>query len=156
MQKDNKNNTGIDNSGKWNSGDCNSGDFNTNEPKMRIFNKDLDMTVSEFREKYNTSMDIPLNRWIYKEDMSDKEKEEIQCWEEMGGYLKTLPYKEACKIWWNENPEEHHRFLGLPVFDSKIFFEITGIETESDDVEIIVEGKSKMISRKSAKALNLI
>ena len=158
----NNNNTGTDNSGYRNSGDCNSGDcnsgnFNTNEPKMRIFNKDLDITVSEFRGKYNTYMNIPLNRWIKEKDMSAEQKEEIEGWEEMGGYLKTLEYKEACRIWWKENMEDHQRFLDLPNFDNEIFLEITGIDTdESDDVEITVEGKTKIISRKSAKALNLI
>ena len=49
-----ENNTGYYNSGDCNSGDynsgyCNSGWFNTNEPKMRIFNKTMNI---DFREKF--------------------------------------------------------------------------------------------------------
>ena len=36
------------NSGDYNSGDCNSGIFNTNEPKMRAFNRECDITYTEF------------------------------------------------------------------------------------------------------------
>lgn len=162
---DNKNNTGDYNSGYWNSGDCNSGNynsgdcnsgsFNTNAPKMRLFNKELDITVSEFYEKYNIYMNIPLNKWIEKENMSKEEKKSISGWETMGGYLKTLKFKEACVIWWEENPKEHKRFLELPGFDAEIFKEITGIDIDNK-VDIICEGKTVRISRESAKALNLI
>ena len=150
-------NSGDSNSGDSNSGNSNSGSFNTNEPKMRLFNKELDMTVSEFYNKYDISADIPLNRWVEKDDMTKEEKKKISGWETMGGYLKTLEYKEACKIWWSENPDDHKRFLDLPGFDWDIFTEITGItKNEDDEVEITVEGKTKKISRESAKALNLI
>jgi len=81
----------------------NSGSFNTDEPKMRLFNKELDMTVSEFHEKYDMSADIPLNRWIDKDKMTDEEKKTVKGWKTMGGYLKTLEYKEAFKVWWEEN-----------------------------------------------------
>ena len=150
-------NSGNSNSGNWNSGDRNSGAFNTNEPKMRIFNKEIDMTVSEFYNKYSLYADIPLNRWIYKENMTAEEKKTVTGWDEMGGYLKTLEFKEACCIWWKENPEEHDKFLSLPAFDASIFKEITGIDvTENDEVEVTVEGKTTKISRKSAIALGLL
>ena len=98
---------------------------------MRIFNKDLDMTVSEFREKYSTYMDIPLNRWVEKKDMTEEEKSQVKGWETMGGYLKTLGYKSACRVWWKENPKQHERFTSLPNFSWNIFTEITGIEPET-------------------------
>ena len=46
-------NSGDWNSGNWNSGNHNSGNwnsgiFNTNEPKMRAFNRECDMTLTEF------------------------------------------------------------------------------------------------------------
>ena len=124
---------------------------------MRLFNKDLDITVREFKERYNTYMDIPLNRWVNKENMTDKERSEVEGWEAMGGYLKTLGFKEACRVWWEENPRDHRRFTSLPGFDAQIFEEITGIDVEeSDTVDITVEGKTKTISRQSAKELNLI
>ena len=125
-------NSGYWNSGNWNSGDWNNGVFNTGEPdKIMVFNKWLDMKPSEFLEKYNIYADIPLNRWIDKDDMTKEEKKEVEGWDQMGGYLKTLDFKEACKVWWNENPDEHKRFTSLPNFDEKVFTEITGIELEN-------------------------
>ena len=108
---------------------------------MRLFNKDLDMTVEEFYNKYNIYMEISLNCWIDKEKMTEEEKKSIKSWETTGGYLKTLPYKEACQIWWKENPNDHERFLTLPKFDAKIFKEITGIDTEKLETMIEVNGK---------------
>ncbi len=140
-------NSGDYNSGNFNSGHRNSGDyqvgvFNTIEPdKIMVFDKWLDMKPSEFYDKYNTYMGIPLNRWIYEEDMTKREKKEVDGWKEMGGYLKTLPYKEACQIWWKENPDEHQRFLGLPHFDPEIFEEITGIDVNKPEEEIEIDGK---------------
>ena len=134
-------NSGNRNSGYWNSGYWNSGSFNTDCPKMRLFNKELDITVEEFYAKYNISADIPLNRWIDKEKMTKEEKQAVTGWETMGGYLKTLEYKEACKIWWNENLGEHDRFLKLPGFDWTIFTSITGIEAEKPEAMIEINGK---------------
>lgn len=134
-------NSGYRNSGDWNSGDRNSGFFNTNEPdKVRVFNSWVDMSPSEFLSKYNIYADIPLNRWIKKEDMTEKEKEEVEGWEQMGGYLKTLDFKEACRKWWKENPERHDDFLELPNFDAEIFKEITGIDVEKQENETIEIG----------------
>jgi len=123
-------NSGYRNSGDCNSGNRNSGIFNTNEPRARFFNKETDMTLTEF---YNSSMcpswgDFPLNRWVNKDDMNKKEKEEINGWEEMGGYLKTLGYKEAWKVFWAETSEDNRKkFLNLPNFSWNIFTSITGI-----------------------------
>jgi hypothetical protein len=124
-------NSGYWNSGNWNSGNWNSGAFNRDCPKMRLFEKELDMTVEEFYEKYDISMDIPLNRWVDKEDMTAEEKKQNNGWETTGGYLKTLDFKEACQVWWSENSDNHERFLTLPGFDAEIFKDITGIDTET-------------------------
>ncbi|MFA6270817.1 MAG: hypothetical protein WC657_06460 [Candidatus Paceibacterota bacterium] len=124
-------NSGYWNSGYWNSGDRNSGYFNSDEPdKVRVFGKWLDMKPSEFAQKYNMYADIPLNRWIEESDMSEDEKNANPNSHTLGGYLKTLDFKEACQVWWNENPTEHQRFLDIPGFDAAIFLEITGIDTE--------------------------
>ena len=48
-------NSGNYNSGNYNTGNYNSGIFNTNEPKMRAFNLECDMTVSEFFNSLNYS-----------------------------------------------------------------------------------------------------
>jgi hypothetical protein len=92
------------------------------------------MTHEEFNQKYNIYADIPLNRWIDIKDCTEEEKTK-EC-REMGGYLKTLPFKEAFVIWWNENPGRHNDFLSLPAFDADIFFEITGIDVRKKEISL--------------------
>jgi hypothetical protein len=179
MSKDKKNNTGVDNtgtdnsgnwnsgygnsgygnsgdwnsgdrnSGIWNSGDWNSGIFNTNEPKMRAFNKETDMTYTEFRNKFGyMDIDFPLNIWIDAKDMTDQEKEDHVGWETTEGYLKTLSYKEAWQEGWkNATQEQKDWYKNLPNFDAGIFKEITEIDVKDDfnlkgeEVEVSIKGK---------------
>jgi hypothetical protein len=151
--KNNKNNTGVNNtgennSGDWNSGDGNSGIFNTNEPKMRSFNKECDMTYTEFREKFGyKDIDLPLNVWVDEENMTDEEKKSVRGYKDIGGYLKTLSYKDAWKEGWkNATQEQKDWYKSLPNFDTRIFEEITGINVSESligaDVEVKVNGKS--------------
>ncbi len=136
-------NSGYRNSGDWNSGDWNSGYrnngfFNTGEPnKIMVFNQWLDMKPSEFLEKYYIYADIPLNRWIDIKDIENPTIEQKQ----MGGYLKTLDFKEACQIWWGENPKEHERFTSLPNFNVAVFKEITGVDIDNTEDMIELDGK---------------
>ena len=123
-------NSGYWNSGSWNSGDCNSGFFNSDEPNIRMFNKDTNLKRD----------DIVIPSWCYfnltvwvshdtaTEEEKEKHKREI---ETCGGYLKTLEYKEAWKLAWNKaSKEEHKQLLKLPNWSNKIFIEITGIDAE--------------------------
>jgi hypothetical protein len=135
-------NSGYRNSGYWNSGYRNSGYFNTDSPnKIRVFNKWIEMTNNEFEDKYNIYADLPLNRWINSEEMTDEEKIEVEGWAQMGGYLKTLDFKDACVAWWEENPYRHDDFTGLPGFDAEIFKEITGIDVSKKEGSIEIDGK---------------
>ena len=131
------------NSGNWNSGDWNSGMFNTNEPKMRIFNKDCDLTYTEFRDKFGyKEFDLPLNNWIEKSDMTKEEKEQNPNYDIADGYLKTLEYKEAWKEGWSNATEEQKEwFKNLPNFSSGIFLEITGIDIKEKEEMIEIDGK---------------
>jgi len=121
-------NSGDWNSGDWNSGYRNSGAFNRDCPKMRLFEKDLDITVQEFYNNNNLYIDLPLNVWVDKSDMTKEEKKENNSWETTGGFLRTLDYKDAHRKWWADNSDDHDRFLNLPGFDAEIFFDITGID----------------------------
>lgn len=135
-------NSGDRNSGYWNSGDFNVGFFNTGRPdKIMVFNKWLDMSREEFLDKYSVYADLPLNRWVDKEDMTEEEKSNIEGYEQMGGFLRTLDFKQACNVWWEENKDDHERFTSLPNFDSKIFEEITGIDIEVKEDLIEIDGK---------------
>jgi hypothetical protein len=125
-------NSGDFNSGDFNSGNLNSGIFNTNEPKMRSFNKDSDMTYTEFRKKFGyKDINFPLNVWCDKSEMTDEEKKSVSGWEQMGGYLKTLSYKEAWAEGWKKvTQEQKDWYKSFPNFSSEIFFEITGIKID--------------------------
>lgn len=128
-------NSGNWNSGDWNSGNWNSGHFNTNEPKLRMFNRDTEMTRTEFIEKYGYFRgEFKLNTWIEQSQMTDDEKKTVTGWETMGGYLKTLSYKEAwAEMWKNCKQDVRDWYLSLPNFDAAIFKEITGIDVEKKD-----------------------
>ena len=109
------NNTGLNNSGNRNSGNGNSGNgnsgwFNTNNPKMRLFNKDLDITVLEFKLKYKVL--------IYP-----------QLVEIVNDQIVSIEYKEAWnRAWSKASQKAKDSILLLPGFDAKIFEEITGIK----------------------------
>ena len=123
-------NSGYRNSGYFNSCDYSSGLFCTQDPKVKIFDIETDMTMKEVMQtdwccmlfKYS----IDLTRWIEytdEEKQSDKDKDLI------GGYLKTYTYKEACKNWWNKyTDKEKTVIMSMPNFDKDKFKQITGIE----------------------------
>ena len=70
-------NRGDCNSGNWNSGDCNSGIFNTNEPKMRAFNKECDITYTEFVKSLDYSWWVFCNR-VGRKNLNDKDIDRIK------------------------------------------------------------------------------
>lgn len=125
-------NSGNCNSGDWNSGNWNSGFFNSNEPNIRMFNKDTNFKRDE--------IDIPswcyfnLTVWVSHDIATSKEKEEHKKEiETSGGYLKTLEYKEAWRLAWNKaSKEEHEQLLKLPNWNNEVFKEITGIDVEAE------------------------
>ena len=132
-----KNNTGCNNSGDYNSGDYNSGWFNTNEPKMRFFNKDSDVTYSEFSKGRMLYPDLKICAWVELNDLPKDEQSENA--KQMGGLLKTLTYKEAWKEYWGRaSKEDKEWFTKLPNFTPEIFEEITGIKVNE---EISLSGK---------------
>src|SRR5690606_36431432 len=74
-----------------------------------------------------------LNDWIYKDDMTDKEKVENPTYETTGGYLKSKEYKEAWRESWDKATDEDRRkVFNLPNWDNEIFLEISGIDAEKE------------------------
>ena len=130
-------NSGDYNSGNYNSGDYNSGWFNTNEPKMRFFNKDSDLTYSEFvKNNLIIYPDLHTCNWIYEKDMTEEEKINNPNYHTLDGYLKKMDYKEAWTEYWNRASEsDKNFFLTLPNFNSEIFKEITGIDTQTKSLK---------------------
>jgi hypothetical protein len=135
-------NTGENNSGNYNSGDYNSGWYNTNEPKMRFFNKDSDITHSEFMKGRVVYPDLKVCSWVYYKDLPQDEQNTDT--KNMDGKLKTLTYKEAWKEYWSRASEEDKRwFQSLPNFDKTLFFEITGVSIDTPVDEKIIELNGK-------------
>ena len=133
-------NSGCRNSGCRNSGDYNSGDYNscdyssglfcTQDPKVKIFDIETDMTMKEvvptdwYRMLFKYSID--LTKWI---EYTDEEKQADKDKDLIGGYLKTYTYKEACKNWWDKyTDEERAVIMSMPNFNKEKFKQITGIE----------------------------
>ena len=101
-------NSGNRNSGHYNSGNRNSGLFNTDEPTVRMFNKDTNIKISEFKIPY---LELPVTELVSV------------------GTLITRTYKEAWGIAWSKSDQnKKNEFLNLPNFDADIFFEITGVD----------------------------
>ena len=134
-------NSGNCNSGNRNSGNCNSGDwnsanystgfFNSVEQPLYIFNKPADMS----RDNFNNLLAVRVMRWkyenswwIYSVNMTDEEKANHPEHETTGGYLKTVDFKTACGLMWNNmTGDEKVAVKEIPNFDTEVFEKITGI-----------------------------
>ena len=102
-----------------------------------MFNQPTNM---QREEVYNLAGIQILNRnfknswWIYSENMSAEEKAAHPEHETTGGYLKTVDFKTACKIMWdNLDEEDKEAVRNLPNFDNDVFREITGISVEGEN-----------------------
>ena len=134
-------NTGSRNTGDWNTGDWNTGDwnstnystgfFNSVEQNIFLFNKPTSMSRDEIHSLKGIQIlnwNFENSWWIYSVNMSDDEKKSNPKYETTGGYLKTVDFKTACKMMWeNLSENERQEVMKLPNFDSNIFYEITGI-----------------------------
>ena len=141
-------NSGNGNSGDWNSGDWNSGDwnktifsngcFNTKSPKIYVFNRPSNWTYQDWLE--SEARDILFNipygelEWVPLDEMEDIDKEMHPESEITRGYLTKLAGQEVNRQkWWQELEERKKEVIkSLPNFDSRIFKEITGIDTEQE------------------------
>ena len=125
-------NSGNRNSGDWNSGNRNSGYFNTNEPFVRMFNKDTDKTQDEI--DFPSFLYFDLTVWVSHDTATEEEKEQHKTEiETCGGFLKTLEYKEAFRLAWDKASKvEHKKLLDLPNWNNEIFKKISGIDAEAE------------------------
>lgn len=88
------------------------------------------MTVKDWEQTraYNLMVRINNTFWVQDSVMTPQEKAKYPKWETTGGYLKTIPLKEAwANFWGNLNESDRKEFTSLENFDSEIFFEITGV-----------------------------
>ena len=124
-------NTGDRNTGDWNSTNYSTGFFNSVEQNIFLFNKPTSMSRDEIHSLKGIQIlnwNFENSWWIYSVNMSDDEKKSNPKYETTGGYLKTVDFKTACKMMWeNLSENERQEVMKLPNFDSNIFYEITGI-----------------------------
>ena len=139
--------TGLENTGDWNTGDCNTGNRNTGdcntvdfsngvfctkEDTIKIFDKESNMTLREWRESRARRIivwNMETTVWIYESSMTEEEKEQYPSYKTTGGYLKVFTYEEAWKNLWNSiTDKEKQEIMNIPNFDKNKFKEITGIE----------------------------
>ena len=129
--------TGLENTGDWNTGDCNTVDFSngvfcTKEDTIKIFDKESNMTLREWRESRARRIivwNMETTVWIYESSMTEEEKEQYPSYKTTGGYLKVFTYEEAWKNLWNSiTDKEKQEIMNIPNFDKNKFKEITGIE----------------------------
>ena len=135
-------NTGDWNTGDWNTGNRNTGDCNTvdssngvfctKEDTIKIFDKESNMTLREWREsraRRIIAWNMETTVWIYESSMTEQEKAQYPSYKTTGGYLKVFTYSEAWKNLWNSiTDEEKQEIMNIPNFDKNKFKEITGIE----------------------------
>ena len=145
-------NSGHYNSGDWNSGDynngnCNSGDwnktnhsngcFNTIQPKIKLFNKESDLTYNDWFSSDARKLlnEIPTEtlKWAQFINMSEEEKKVNPDAEDTDGYLKMMKPHECAQDWWNKLEDTNKKIiLDIPNFDKEIFKEITGIDVNME------------------------
>ena len=129
-------NTGNWNTGDWNTGNWNTGFFSTITPKVTLFEKPTDMTCGEVCEIPGIRVlnwNYENNWWIYSQNMTEEEKTAHPEYETLGGYPKSIPFKDACALMWKNLTEgEKAQVKAIPNFDADIFYRITGIEVETE------------------------
>ena len=127
-------NSGNWNSGNWNSTDYSSGFFNSKPCDIIIFNKPCGLSREELLNNIGIkamNRKYENNWWIYSNNMTEEEKETHPEHETTGGYIKTIPFKDACKLMWsNLTDDEKDAVKELPNFDANVFEEITGIKVK--------------------------
>jgi len=118
------------------------------QKSYRVFNKDVS------KDDYNkilsslSGVNILLTAWIYEKNMTDDEKDNVNGWSEMGGYLKTFSYQDAwANFWAIATQETKNKILDIKQFDATIFKGITGIDVSRSEslsgktVKVEIDGK---------------
>ena len=105
--------------------------MNTNEPPLRIFNKETDIKREDII--YPNFFYFKLNEWVSEDKMTDKEKDAYPSYATTGGYLKTREYHQAWRESWDKaDDKDRRKVLELPNWDNEIFKEISGIDVEKE------------------------
>lgn len=100
---------------------------------MKFFNKDSDWTEEKFQKSkaFELLCAVDTKLWVPDYKMTDEEKANNKGWGNAEGFYRDINFKDAFSDKWNNWSEANRKkFLALPNFDKKIFFEITGVKTK--------------------------
>jgi len=129
--------------GHFSTGDYSTGDFSTGDCSISNHSTGHFSTIDYSGygwfdkpcEKQWSEIDVPnfnyfkVAYWIEEENMTDEEKEGNTTYKTTKGFLKSVDYKTAWKVFWRKTDEDNKKkFFNLPNFDWEIFTEITGLE----------------------------
>lgn len=141
-------NTGFFNFGDYNSGDFNYGSrsngcFNTTDTKIYMFNKLSDWTLKDWRtsKAYRLMCKIfyPSQiRWKRLIDVAEDENIDLLSIKATGGVLREGEGLESVAKQWDKlSPKDKKEILSLPNFDPVIFKQITGIDINIKEGDIL-------------------
>jgi hypothetical protein len=129
-------NTGDYNTGNWNSANFSTGFFNSIMQPLFIFDQPTELKRDDI---YNCKGVQVLNWnfengwWIYEDNMTEEEKSKYPTYKTTGGYLKTVDFKTACKMMWdNLDDSDKKEVKEIPNFNAEIFEEITGVNVNNN------------------------
>ena len=124
-------NSGHSNSGHWNSGRFHHGAFNSHDLEtVMLFDKPI--SLLEYQQiRFPSWFYFDMCMWIQYDRMTDAEKGDHPHADICGGYVKTVPYKEAWKNAYNQASEAERQLIwAIPNFDPVVFETITGLHME--------------------------
>ena len=113
----------------------NTGYCNTITPDDTfMFNKPGKLSDWNKADKPGWLYDISITRWIYANDMTDKEKEAFPSYTTTGGYLKvcTSFHHASIEAWERASKEDREKTFNLPNYDRDVFKEIFGFDPENN------------------------
>lgn len=130
-------NTGSFNSGSWNKTSFSAGCFCTEKPKILLFNKRSNWTLTDWFESgaFHILNSMPyfdsVPEYVNFSNMTEQEKADHPEAETTGGYLKTQGNPKCNQIWWDGLSNCKKSIVkAIPNFDKAIFKEITGIDVD--------------------------
>jgi hypothetical protein len=110
----------------------------TENQTISFFNKPstwtyADWLISNARKILNTMPKGKEIVWVYQDEMTEEEKEDIPNYKTLTGYIGIKRPKDTRQQWYdNLTQEEKSIIKSLPNFDAGTFAQCTGIQVEED------------------------
>lgn len=110
--------------------------FNKPVTEKEYYDAKTLLNIKEFK--------LPIAKWI---DIKDIDKP-TNTQKQLGGYLKTLNYRNAwAELWATLSSDDKHFFTTLTNFDADIFEQITGIKIEVGKKQELINKADELIAK---------